>query len=262
MIRSFRAELARLTRRRILWGTALVGLIFAVGGVLLVLGAAKPAGEDGNSLIPTTQLLETSSGGNEVFRHAAAFTGTFVFVVIVGLIAAEFSRGTVRTMLLRQPRRIQLIGGKILAMLAYAAVTLVAVEIVMWVVARLLAPAFDIAAGSWASFDAITSGFKDFGIVFVWVAGYTIFGATVALLLRSVPLSLAVGIAWSGPIEHLVGDAWAPGQRFFPGLLLERLAAGGDAGVSTTRALITTLIYICIFAAVSCTVFSRRDVTA
>ncbi|HVX45026.1 MAG TPA: hypothetical protein VHC49_14150 [Mycobacteriales bacterium] len=262
MIRSFRAELARLTRRRILLGTALAGLIFAVGGVLLVLGAAKPAGQGGNSLIPTTQLLETSSGGNEVFRHAAAFTGTFVFVVMVGLIAAEFARGTVRTMLLRQPRRVQLLGGKILAMLAYAAVTLVVVEIVMWVVARILAPAFDISAGSWASVAGITSGLKDFGIVFVWVAGYTVFGATVALLLRSVPLSLAVGIAWAGPIEHLLGDAWTPGQRFFPGLLLEQLAAGGNAEVSDSRALIMTLIYIVVAGAICSVVFSRRDVTA
>lgn len=262
MIRSFRAELARLTRHRILVGTALAGLIFAIGGTLIVLGSAGPAGEGGNSLLPTVESLQKAGGGTDVFKGTAAFAGTFVFVVIVGLIAAEFSRGTVRTMLLRQPRRLQLLGGKILATLAFSAVLLAAVEIVMWIAARLLAPAFDVSAGSWMSVDGFTSGLEDFGTVFVWVAGYTVFGATVALLLRSVPLALAVGIAWAGPIEHLVGDSWTPGQRFFPGLLLERLASGGNAEVSASRALITVLIYIVVAAAVSGVVFSRRDVTA
>lgn len=262
MIRTFRAELARLTRRRILLGTALAGLIFAIGGTLIVLGSAKPAGEGGNSLIPTVNSLQTTGGGSEVFRGAAAFAGTFVFVVIVGLIAAEFSRGTIRTMLLRQPRRVQLLGGKIFATLAFAAGTLLAVEVLMWVAARLLAPAFDISAGSWVSLDGLGHAVQDFGTVFMWVAGYTVFGATVALLLRSVPLSLAVGIAWAGPIEHILGDSWTPGQRYFPGLLLERLASGGNAEVSASRALITTVIYIVIAAAVSSAVFARRDVTA
>jgi ABC-2 type transport system permease protein len=32
-----------------------------------------------------------------------------------------------------------------------------------------------------------------------WITGYALLGTTVAVLLRSVPVALAVGIAWAGP---------------------------------------------------------------
>jgi ABC-2 type transport system permease protein len=84
----------------------------------------------------------------------------------------------------------------------------------------------------------------------------------IAVLLRSVPLALAVGIAWAGPAEHLIGDAWDPGRRFFPGLLLETLGQGGTSEVGMTRALLTVAAYVVVAAAVAGTVFARRDVTA
>jgi hypothetical protein len=89
-----------------------------------------------------------------------------------------------------------------------------------------------------------------------------VFGATVAVLLRSVPVGLAVGIFWSGPIEHLLEDAWAPARRWFPGLLLEAFVAGGNSEVSATRALLTAGTYALVGAAIAATVFTRRDVTS
>ena len=66
-------------------------------------------------------------------------------------------------------------------------------------------------------------------------AGYALLGMAVAVLVRSVPVALAIGIAWAGPFEHLLQDAWDPAQRFFPGLLLEAFVAGGTSDVSETE---------------------------
>jgi hypothetical protein len=98
--------------------------------------------------------------------------------------------------------------------------------------------------------------------VLFWVTGYALLGMTVAVLLRSVPVALAVGIAWAGPFEHLLEDAWGPAQRVFPGLLLEAFVAGGTSDVSAGRALMTVAFYVVAAAAVAATVFARRDVTA
>jgi hypothetical protein len=79
---------------------------------------------------------------------------------------------------------------------------------------------------------------------------------------RSVAPALAIAVAWAGPLEHLINDAWSPARRYFPGLLLEAVGEGGTGGVSATRATLAAGVYIVIFAALTAIVFSRRDITA
>lgn len=261
MIQSYRAELVKLSRRRVVFATALVTLLFAVGGAAVVLAAAGPAAEAGPGRAPTIEALSTAGGGTETFRFAAAFAGTFVFVVFVGLTAAEFSRGTIRTSLLRQPRRLRLLAGKVAATLTFAAVTLATAEALTWVTALLLAPGSGVAVTTWGTAAGLTAALGDLGAVLVWVTGYAVLGTTLGVLLRSVPVALAVGIAWAGPFEHLVQDAWEPASRLFPGLLLEAFVAGGTSAVSEGRALVTITLYTLLAAAVAATAFARRDVT-
>ena len=84
-----------------------------------------------------------------------------MFVVFVGVVAIEFSRGTFRTMLTYQPRRIRLLAGKTLALLGFAAAVLAAAEVLTWTSARLLAPSQDVATGEWVSADALGQGVAD-----------------------------------------------------------------------------------------------------
>jgi ABC-2 type transport system permease protein len=262
MRRAFLAELGRLLRRRVLVGAAITILVFAVGGAAVVLAAAAPASRTGGAAPRlTVEALSGAGGGTEVFRFAVAFAGTLTFVVFVGLFALELARGTFRTMLLRQPRRIRLLAGKLGAMVAFTGAALAVTEVVMWVAALVEAPAFGVSTSAWTSLDALTAGLGDLGTVLVWATGYAVLGMTVALLLRSVPLALAVGIAWAGPMEHLLADAWAPAQRFFPGLLLEAVGQGGTTEVSFSRAMATALGYVAVAAVVSAVTFSRRDAT-
>ena len=260
MIRTYRAELAKLLRRRVLLVTAAVSLLFAVGGSAIVLAAAEPG--PGTGRAPTLQSLAAAGGGTEIFRVAASFAGTFLFVVFVGAMAAEFSRGTIRTMLLRQPRRVPLLAGKLTALLTFAGATLAVTETLTWVAARVQAPGAGVETAAWDSTAALGAAVGDFGAVLVWITGYAVLGTAVAVLLRSVPLALAVGIAWAGPVEHLIQDAWSAASRLFPGLLLEAFAAGGTTEVTAARALATVAAYVVAAAAVASTVFARRDVTA
>ena len=261
MIRSYRAELVKLGRRRVVLVTALITLLFAAGGAAVVVAAARPAAQAGPGRGPTIEELSAAGGGTGTFRFAAAFAGTFLFVVFVGLTAAEFSRGTIRTALLRQPRRVRLLAGKLAATLTFAAVTLAGAEALTWVAARLLAPGRGIAVSAWATTAGLTAAVGDLGAVLLWVTGYAVLGTTLGVLLRSVPVALAVGIAWAGPFEHLVQDAWDPASRLFPGLLLEAFVAGGTPEVSATRALATITVYTALAALVSAAVFARRDIT-
>jgi ABC-2 type transport system permease protein len=262
MIAALRAELVKVLRRRVLVVTALTTAVFAVGSAAIILASAEPAGGLTTGRGVTTTSLSEPGGGTEVFTTAVSFAGTFLFVVFVGVVAIEFSRGTFRTMLLYQPRRLRLLAGKMAGLLVFAAAVLAAAEALTWLAASLLAPTQDIATDSWVSADALGHALVDYGSVLFWVSGYAVLGMTVAVLLRSVPVALAVGIAWAGPFEHLLQDAWEPAQRFFPGLLLEAFVAGGVPDVSATRALLTVSVYIAAAAAIAGTVFARRDMTA
>jgi ABC-2 type transport system permease protein len=262
MIAAFRAELVKVLRRRVLLITAAATLVFAIGSAAVVLAAAEPPGARVSGRGVTVASLSDAGGGTEVFTTAVSFAGTFLFVVFVGVVAIEFSRGTFRTMLMYQPRRIRLLTGKTLALLGFAAAVLAAAEVLTWTSARLLAPTQDVATGEWVSADALGQGFADFGSVLFWISGYAVLGTALAVLVRSVPVALAIGIAWAGPFEHLLQDAWDPAGRFFPGLLLEAFVAGGTAEVSASRAFVAVAVYVAIAAVIAGTTFARRDVTA
>ena len=262
MIAALRAELVKVLRRRVLILTAVTTAVFAVGSAAIVLASAESAGGRPSGRGVTVASLSEAGGGTEVFATAVSFAGIFLFVVFVGVVAVEFSRGTFRTMLLHQPRRLRLLAGKMAALLAFAAVVLAAAEILTWMAARLIAPSQDVATGTWTSAEAFGQGVADYSSVLFWVSGYALLGMTLAVLVRSVPVALAIGIAWAGPFEHLLQDAWDPAQRFFPGLLLEAFVAGGTSGVSETRALVTVTVYVAVAAAVAGTIFARRDITA
>ena len=266
MMRSFRAEMVKLLRRRVLMVTALVTLVFSAGGALVVLASApavSAAAESGRGPGgPTLESLARAGGGTEVFTTAVAFAGTFLFVVFVGTVAAEFSRGTVRTMLLRQPGRLRLLGGKMAALLAFAGGALATAEVLTWGAAALLAPTQDLSTSEWMSLQGLGHGLVDYGTVMFWATGYAVLGMAVGVLVRSVPVALAIGIAWAGPFEHLVQEAWGPASRLFPGLLLEAFVARGTPEVGALRASLTVTAYVVAAALVAGTVFARRDVTA
>ena len=260
MIRSYRAEMVKLARRRIVLATALLTIAFAVGGAAMVLAAAEPAVAGRTGRTPSIESLAAAGGGTEVFRVAAAFAGTFLFVVFVGAMAAEHARGTLRTSLLRQPRRVRLLAGRLAATLTFAAATLLAAEALTWAAARLLAPGSGVDPGAWASGEGLVAAAGDLGTVLLWVTGYAVLGTTVGLLVRSVPVALGVAIGWAGPFEHLLQDAWEPASRVLPGLLLEAFVAGGTEQVGAGRALVTAGASTVVAAIVGTVVFARRDV--
>jgi ABC-2 type transport system permease protein len=262
VIRAFRAELVKLLRRRVLLITAIVTVVASVGGAALVVTGAestRTGGGDGRTV--TLDDLADAGGGTDVFTSVISFAGTFLFVVFVGAVAAEFTRGTIRTMLLRQPARLRLLAGKTAAILAFAAAVLAAAEILTWTAARLLAPGQDIPTDAWTSLDGIGQALADYGAALFWMTGYALLGTLVGVVVRSVPVALAIGIAWAGPFEHLLQEAWEPASRIFPGLLLEAFAAGGTPDVTAGRAFTTIAVYLVLAAGLTGVVFSRRDVT-
>jgi hypothetical protein len=261
MTRAFMFQLEVLKRRKVFVITALATVVFCVGSAaLIVLNATASNNGDGRGA--TVAGLSQAGGGTEVFTRGVSFAGTFLFVLFVGAFATDFGRGTVRTMLLRQPKRLSLLGGRLAAVLAFAAAWLAAAEVVTWIAARAMAPSNGITTGDWTSVSALGAAIGDYGTVLIWVSGYAILALAVSVVARSVALALGLAIAWSGPIEHIIQNDWPAAVRWFPGLSLEAFVAGGTTEVTAAHAFAVIAVYVTVAAVVAITMFTRRDVTA
>jgi len=261
MTRTFQAELLKLRRRRILIFATLGALVFSLITTLAVVLSAEPAGSgqrpDGRS--PTIESLSGAAGIAEPFSIGVSFLGILVLVLFIANFAGEFSQGTFRTLLMRQPRRLGLLAGKMGALLVFAAGTLALAALFSVITSLIVAPSQDIATSSWLTLDGAGELASTYATALLGVCAWATLGAALAVLVRSAPIALGIGIAWSGPFEHITMDVWAAATQWFPGLLLEAWAVGGTTDVSASRAGLMLCIYVAIAAAAAGMVFRRRD---
>ena len=257
-----RAELTKLARPRVLLGATLAAALFAAVAALTVFAGADPAATATPGRGPTLEQLSGPGGGTQAFATGASFVGLFVSVTFIANVAVEFSSGTLRTLLMRQPGRVRLLAGKMAALLLFGAGVLVVAEVLTLVVSTAVAPTQDVATTEWFGLSGLGHAATDYLTALSAATSWALLGMALAVFVRSTPLALGIGIAWAGPFEHLLQDAWAAASDWFPGLLIESVAAGGTPDVSFARAALVVAVYVSVAAAAAFTVFSRRDVTA
>jgi ABC-type transport system involved in multi-copper enzyme maturation permease subunit len=263
MTRIIKAEFQRLVRRRTLIISIAGALVFAVVATLTVFSSAKSSGIANSRQGGTTLAqLATSGGATQAFAVGASFAGFLVFVTFIAVIAAEFSGGTFRALLLRDPHRRRMIVGKVVGLLIVAAGVALLAEVFSVGMSTLLAPSKGVSTSAWFSLAGLGDAALDFATAFAGIAGWAIFGATLAVIFRSAPLALGVGFAWAGPFENIVVDSWDTGYRVFPGQVLGSLIRGGTIELGFARALITAVAYTGVAAAATLLLISRRDVTS
>ena len=259
----FKAELLKLRRRRVAIAVAVSALAFAAIATTAVFLSATDAGAPGSERGATVASLGQAGGATEAFSIGASFAGILVLVLFIANVAGEFSQGTFRTLLMRQPRRRRAARGqdaRAAGVRGGRAGRRRAPD--RRVASAAIAPTQDVSTASWFGLDGLGEAAGDYATALFGVAAWASLGMALAIFVRSIPVALGIGIVWSGPFEHLLEDAWAAAGQWFPGLLLEALAAGGTADVSTTRALALVALYVAAAATAAALVFARRDITA
>jgi ABC-type transport system involved in multi-copper enzyme maturation permease subunit len=262
MTRLIHAELLRLVRRRTLVALVASAVVFAVVSALTVFSAARSVGVPGRRGGPSLAALTGHGGGTEAFAIGASFAGLFVFVTVIALVAAEFTGGTFRATLLREPRRVRVIAGKLTAILLLAAASVALMEVVTFLASLVVAPSKDVSTSEWFSQASAGDAARDFGAVYAGVAGWAVLGTMLAVIFRSSTVAVAVGFAWAGPFENITSASWSTGLRVFPGQVLASLVRGGTADLGLSRALLTAAAYSLVALAVTFSLVARRDVTA
>lgn len=261
MINVIRAESIRLARRPALaaaaGGAALFAVVASVAVFLAAGDSGRPAGRG-----ETLASLAGAGGGSAAFALGVSFAGLLVLVLAIVTFTGEFSRGTLRTVLMREPRRLRLLAGKMVAIMGAAGLVLALAAVLTWGASLVMAATQGVSTAEWFTLDALGENLADYGTAVVTVSGWATLGMALGMILRSTPLALAVGVAWAGPLEHITVDSWSAAGRWFPGLLLEALAAGGTDTVSLARAAGLVAVYVALAAVAAALVLRRRDIGA
>ena len=262
MIRAFRAEVLKLRRRSVLLATGSAAILYAVVTSLVTFLTAKegPVVSGPRGFTASFESLARPAGATSAFGDGIGFLGVILLAIFISAVGLEYSRGTFATALMKQPRRIQLLAGKMAALLVFVAVTLVAAEAAGWVTAFGLATARGISTTAWFSATGLAKGAAVYGTALFVAGAWACIGMAVATLTRSVPIALAIGVGWAGPIEHITQQAWTGASRWFPGLSLEAFAAGGTPEASLARAFVMAAAFVSVLTAAAFVTFSRRDI--
>jgi ABC-2 type transport system ATP-binding protein len=247
------------------------GLLLGGGGVLLgftalvtVLGLERATGASLGQLLRPIVIAELSQPGGLVLGLNRG--GTLMGIVVLGIFAAafgtEYTTGALRNLLVREPRRLEFLSGKYLALIVFGIVVVFASAIVSISTAFAIAPSCGIDTSAWTSAAGVSAVWSAMWHLTLAALGFGTLGAALAVVLRSPVAALAVGVAWILPAESILAAAWADGKYWLPGQLLQNLAVGGSASVSLSRTLVTLGVYWTIVAVGTSLLFVRRDVAS
>lgn len=262
MTRSFLSEWIKLRRPGMILGGAGTIVGFAILTVVLSLttASATPTDQGPGGEGVTLAQLATADGLASILASAATFIGVVALSVFAMSIASEYSQGTLRNLLVRQPRRVRLLAGKLVALASFTTIAVIVAGIAAVATALLVAPTQDISTTAWFTSAGWTALAGGLGNLLLATLGWGLVGALLALVLRAPAAAVGVGLAWALPGELLVTAAWADGARWLPGQLLDALAQGGTAAVTYGWAGLLLALYAVVATVAGTALFTRRDV--
>jgi ABC-type transport system involved in multi-copper enzyme maturation permease subunit len=182
--------------------------------------------------------------------------------------AAEWSQGTLRNLLVREPGRLRLLAGKLLALLFF--VTLCAALAVLAGAGMTLAAAqaHGISTAPWTTSDEVNAFVRYFGNDLMSLVGVRLLGLFIAVLTRSVGAAVGISLAYVLVVEGLIEAVWPDGAQWFPAHLfgyLQGTASPMSYGVPPmgyTSDLIVALAWMAGLLVASAVLFRGRDVSA
>jgi ABC-2 type transport system permease protein len=265
MIRAIRSQWTKLTRPTFLWSTMIASAAFAVlATVVSILSADEPssATAPGTDQV-TTATLQHADGIVHGVGDATQFLGIVAVVVFAFSVASEYSYGTLRNLLVRQPRRLVLLGGSYLAMAAFVALAAVLATVVTAGVSLALAPSNGIDTAAWTSGShLITEPLKAAANTSLAMIGYGTLGAALGIVLRSPAAAIGAGVAYLLPVETILSGALSGLDGWLPGKVLSAVASGGTDSVGYAHALIISAFYAAAAAIICVRIFQTRDVAS
>jgi hypothetical protein len=258
-----RSEWVKLRRPAYLIVPILLAIAFSalitVVGLLNAEVAPKP-GADG----PRHRLLSefTAAHGSVVGARAASnLISIVVLVIFAAAVATEFQTGTIRNLLIREPRRIRLMFGRWLG-LALFALLIATVTIAAGIISGLMAASSrGVSTSEWFT----SAGITHIGSTWIYMSlGYLLFGTfgfLLALLFRSAVASIGASLAYLLIAESILVGLEPGTAAWVPGGIIGAVMDGGNDTLNFWPGLGLAGAYFALAGFIVLAWFRRADIT-
>ena len=260
-----RAELRKLRRPTLLISTilvvaALTALFTAIVFLRVNSGQGNGPGNGRGGEIISPAVLSQATGLIYGFKIVSFFLGITALCVFASQTAQEYSLGTLRNLLVRQPSRMKILFGKYLSMVIFAIALVMIDAIVAIGISYALAPHAKVTTSAWFTPAALALLGKTFINVLLATVAFGTFGMVLGLLFRSPISSIATGVIWSLILETILGGVVSSTQKWLPGQNFDNVAQGGSSTVSYHWSMLLGAGYLAIGFTIVAVLFKRRDV--
>jgi len=261
MFNVVKAEMRKLRRPTLFFGTMGAALFFTgliTSFIYLMIDSPRGNGDRGRTI--GREVLQLASGSVNGFASVGGFLGIIALCVFAAQTAQEYTYGTLRNLLVRQPGRIKILIGKLISMVIFALIMISIAAIVSVAISYILAPGAKVNTDLWLTSAGYQSIFTTFVNVTVSVTAFGIVGMVLGLLLRSPISAISLGVLWLLIVENLLIAVKSSLQSWLPGAQLDAIASGGTLDLTYKHALTVGGIYVAVGATIASILFVRRDV--
>ena len=240
-------------------GIVLALSVFITPLLFLLLDSESGNGPRGR--IITRETLALPNGLYSGFTNFASILGTIAISAFAAQTALEYTNGTLRNLLVRQPKRFTMLVGKDVSICSFALLTVLISAIGSIGISILLAPTKDIDTSAWFSEESFRLLYSNIGNVYLSATAYGTMGMAVGIILRSPVSSISISLAWILILEGILSFTVDGLDKWLPGQLMSLIAESNGSDISYTYAVVGSGIYLLLFGGIATTLFVRRDVS-
>ena len=257
----FRAELTKLRRPSLSLST-IAAVTFVTGLVtsLLFLLVDSPEGNGERGVRIGRDVLALPTGVSISFSNAAGLLGIVALCIFAAQTAQEYTYGTLRNLLVRQPRRLVLLMGKYAAMKSFALLFVIVNAVISIAISIYLSDRAKVSTDLWFTSDGWSAIAHTLVNVYISIVFYAVIGIALGILLRSPISAISIALVWLLILENLIGAVKPVTLDWMPGNQLATIAQGGTPLLSYSHALILGSSYVLLALVVSSYLFTKRDV--
>ena len=256
------AEMRKLRRPSLLLSTmAIVTLLTTLFTFLTFWRVGDPKGNGRRGETVTAEFLSTSHGLVYGFGIVSFLLGIVALCIFASQTAQEYTYGTLRNLLVRQPARMKILGGKYISMLLFALLMVIFSLISSIIVAYLLAPHAHVTTTAWTTSAGMSALATALGNVLLSVSSFGTVGMILGLLFRSPISAIATGVIWFLILENILAGLVTSTAKWLPGQNITNLTTNQNFTFSYQHSLIMDAIYLIVSATIVSFLFKARDVS-
>ena len=257
MRRAIRSEWLKVRRAEILVTTLVITVVLSVAGAIVGLHELDRPRAKAN-----VALYSQVDGFRAILHHSTDF------LAIVGLgfaafaFSTEFSGGTLRNLLVRQPRRLTLFSGKAIVVAALITAFVVVAYVVAWPAALITAPHYGVSTALWTTSAGLRSFAAGGADLVLSTLGYAILGALLGVVLRSPAPAIVAGLAYVFAVEGLLTNSFASLTSVLFASQLDAISNGGTADVGYWSAIGVGAAWVIGLVVLAGVDLRRRDIAS